>query len=523
MVSGTARPWWQQAVFYQIYPRSFCDTSGNGVGDLNGIRQHLDHLVWLGIDCLWLSPIFRSPMADHGYDVSDYTDVDPLFGSLDDLDALVAETHSRGLRLLLDWVPCHSSDQHPWFLMSRSSRDNPKRDWYVWRDGSPDRPPTKWHATFPPGVPAWTWDETTEAWYYHRFAPQQPDLNWANPEVRSAMYDTLRFWLDRGIDGFRIDVVHNLGKDLSLIDAGGGGLEGVTDHVATHAHLREIRKLVASYPGDRIAVGETFVLDVEQAASYVGHGTDGEELHLGFNFMPLFLPWEAWQWRKHIAEADQAYAARDAWSTWAFSNHDNPRVATRLGTAPRARAVAVLLLGVRGTPFLYAGEELGLKDADVPPEMAEDPAGFRDGCRAPVPWDQWPNHGWATDDTWLPFPPQADSLNAVSQQADPGSTLHLYRRLLAARRGSPALQYGEQVVRGGGKRDDVVVLERHDPASGDQRVVAVNFSAEEQNLALTGELATRSWVIEVSSDGEGESQTFGGRLAPDQAVILKPA
>lgn len=519
------RPWWQDAVVYQIYPRSFCDTTGNGVGDLEGIRRHLDHLTWLGVDALWLSPIFPSPMADHGYDVADYCDVDSLFGSLADLDRLVDEAHAAGLRVLLDWVPNHSSDAHPWFVASRSSRHDPKRDWYLWADGPVDEPPNAWRAMFPRGS-AWTWDQTTNAWYYHRYTPQQPDLNWANPEVRAAMYDTLRFWLDRGIDGFRMDVIHQIGKDPARIAPGVG--DGPTDPVRTHEFVREIRAVMDAYPGDRVALGEVYILDVDEAASYVGTGPDGEELHLGFNFVPLFLPWEAETWRGHIASAERAYGARRAWPTWVLSSHDIPRQRTRLGSEPRARAAAVLLLGLRGTPFLYAGEELGLEDAQVPPERVEDPAGYRDGCRAPIPWSGPPHHGWSGRAPWLPWPPKADRRNVAHLRHDPGSVIHVYRRMLAARRASPALRRGDQEMLrpapGGPGSNHVLAWERRaSDASGDVRLVAINFADEPRTFDPDPAPDGQPWQIEIASDGVGEGTPFRGELASSRAVVLRPA
>jgi len=283
-------PWWKTGVVYQIYPRSFCDTNGDGVGDLEGIRRHLDHLAWLGVDALWVSPFYRSPMRDFGYDVEDYCAVDPLFGTLADFDRLVAEAHARKLRVLIDWVPNHTSDRHSWFRESRASRTSAKRDWYIWRDGTPDRPPNNWRAAFTNG-PAWTWDAATRQWYLHLFLPEQPDLNWANPEVVTAMHATVRFWLDRHVDGFRIDVVHCLGKDPTLPDNPPEReyfpMSAQNDHPATHAILRDLRALVDRYPGDRVLVGEVYLLSTERVAHYYG---DGDELHLAFNFPPLYAP-----------------------------------------------------------------------------------------------------------------------------------------------------------------------------------------------------------------------------------------
>jgi alpha-glucosidase len=344
-------PWWQTGVVYQIYPRSFADTSGDGIGDLEGVRRRLDHLQWLGVDAIWLSPIFRSPMADFGYDVSDYTDVDPVFGSLDDLDRLVADAHERGIRVVLDWVPNHTSDQHPWFVESRSSRESPKRDWYVWRDGpAAGGPPNAWAAAFvepahwerdpatnelrrrrdaTPGVvhegTAWTFDEATGQWYLHLFLPEQPDLNWCNPAVESAMHDVLRFWLDRGIDGFRADVVHMIGKDVgehlpSMPQSQIGSGETV------HALLRRIRTLLDGYDGDRMMVGEVFLLDPAEMARFYG---EHDELHLSFNFAPLFTRWRADRWRQRIEESERFVSPDVGWPTWVLSNHDNVRHADR--------------------------------------------------------------------------------------------------------------------------------------------------------------------------------------------------
>jgi len=508
-----AEPWWKTAVVYQIYPRSFRDTTGDGVGDLRGIIEGLDHLEWLGVDALWLSPVFRSPMVDHGYDVSDHCDVDPVFGSLADLDELIAGAHQRGIKVLLDWVPNHTSDQHPWFLAARSSRDDPKRGWYVWRDGSPDARPNDWCRGFPPGEPAWSWDETTDAWYLHLFAPEQPDLNWDHPGVRSAMHDTLRFWLDRGVDGFRMDVVHLIGKGNRLPELTPDEAKAPVafiDVPATHERLREIRSVLDEYPGQRTSVGEVYLLDPARVADYYGRG---DELHLSFNFKPMFSRWRAASWARNIAETSSLLDRAGLWPTWVLSNHDNPRHRTRLGGDERvARAAAVLLLTLRGTPFLYAGEELGLEDADVPLERHVDPSGGRrDGCRAPIPWTADADHGWASADTWLPFPLAADRRNAASLLADPSSILHLYRALLAARRRSVALQLGSiELV---DAPDDVLVYRR--ASDGDERVVAISFTEQPTAVDLP------SLTVEVSCDPDRPlGEPIDGPLSPYEAVLL---
>jgi alpha-glucosidase len=508
-------PWWKTAVVYQIYPRSFRDTTGDGVGDLRGIIEGLDHLEWLGVDAIWLSPVFRSPMVDHGYDVSDYCDVDPTFGSLADLDELIAGAHGRGIKVLLDWVPNHTSDQHPWFLASRSSRDDPKRGWYVWRDGSPGVPPNDWKRSFPPGEPAWSWDETTRAWFLHLFSPQQPDLNWDRADLRAAMHDTLRFWLDRGVDGFRMDVIHLIGKgdDLPELppDQAGAPVPFI-DVPATHEWLREIRKVLDSYPGERTSVGEVYLLDPDRVATYYG---DDDELHLSFNFSPLYSRWRAASWARNIATTSAVLDEAGHWPTWVLSNHDNPRHRTRYGGDERiARAAAVLLLTLRGTPFLYAGEELGLEDADVPPERHVDPSGGRrDGCRAPIPWTPAPAHGWAGPDPWLPFPPEPAARNAETLRDDDTSILHLYRDLLAARRASPALQLGSIELLDA--PDGTVVYERRH--GDDARRIVISFTPEPRTVE------PGSFEVERSSDAaRAVREPFDGALAPYEAAILRP-
>ena len=505
-------PWWRRAVVYQIYPRSFADGDGDGVGDLAGIRAHLDHLVDLGVDALWLSPIYRSPMADFGYDVSDHCAVDPVFGGLDTFDRLLADCHARGLRVLLDWVPNHTSAQHPWFVESRSSRHSARRDWYIWRDGRPDRPPNNWRAAF--GGPAWTWDAATSAWYLHLFLPQQPDLNWRNPDVVAAQHDVLRFWLDRGVDGFRADVVHLIGKDEALPDQppelAEVDLVGVHDHPSTHDLLRGIRALLDSYPGERVMVGEVNLGSAELVAPYYG---EGDELPLVFNFALLYAPWEAARWAAVVDESERALAGRHAWPVWVLSNHDQVRHRSRYGgSEPRARVAAVVLLTLRGTPFLYAGEELGLDDAALSADERVDPGG-RDGCRAPIPWTPEPPHGWGPR-PWLPFPPEAPGRCVAVQSDDPASMLSLYRRLLRLRRASPALH--------GGSWDlvdataDVLVYERR--AGDDRRVVVANFGAAGRTVALRG-----GWTVDVATDHRRHGTAWSGTIEPEAAAVLSPA
>jgi alpha-glucosidase len=507
-------PWWKEAVFYQIYPRSFCRAGApvsGGAGDLEGIRQHLDYLVWLGVDALWLSPFFTSPMKDFGYDVADYQDVDPIFGSLDDLDRLLEDAHAKGLKVIIDFVPNHTSDQHPWFLDARSSRQSPYRDFYVWRDldpTDPSKPPNNWKRTFGEG-PAWTFDELTGQWYLHLFLPEQPDLDWSNPAVVKAMKGALAFWLDRGVDGFRIDVVHALGKDPGLADAPPELADipwsAQNDHEGTHPILRDLRAFVDSWPGDRVTVGEVFLLKASKVALYYG---DNDELHLAFNFTPMFCDFDNGCLGRRVAEVERLLTPIGAWPTWVLSSHDRPRHRTRYGGSERrARAAAVFVTMMRGTPFLYAGEELGLEDAVVPPGRVVDPGG-RDGCRAPLPWDGSAGHGWGSAEAWLPWPPEADTRNVASQQAAGHSILHLYRDLLALRRSEPALRRGDSELLE--SPDGVLAVGRH--LEGSELVVVLNFTAEEVAWAPPGQ-----WAVRLSTAGD---RSVAGRLGPEEAVVL---
>ena len=423
--------WWQTGVVYQVYPRSFGDSNSDGVGDLEGIRRHLDYFVWLGVDAIWISPFYRSPMKDFGYDVADYVDVDPLFGDLAAFDRLMADAHARGLRVIVDYVPNHTSDQHAWFVESRSSRSSPRRDWYVWRDPKPDGgPPNNWISVF--GGSAWALDAPTGQYYLHSFLAEQPDLDWRNPDVKQAMFDVLRFWLDRGVDGFRIDVAQFIAKDplyrdnpphpeperlahmgawsrqLHLYDIG---------HPDLHAIYREFRALLDSYPGDRVSIGELHDEQVDVWAGFYGQNLD--EIHIPFNFHLLFATWDAARIRT-IVDAIEAALPDGAWPNWVLGNHDQRRIASRLGQA-QARVAMLLLLTLRGTPTLYYGDELGLPDTELRPDQVRDPWGLveptqgRDPGRSPMPWDGTANGGFCAPDVepWLPLAPGHDRHNVA--------------------------------------------------------------------------------------------------------------
>jgi alpha-glucosidase len=459
--------WWRHGVVYQVYPRSFQDSNGDGIGDLPGITSRLDHLndgtpSSLGIDAIWLSPFYRSPMADFGYDVADYRDVNPDYGTLADFDELLRQAHRRAIRVIVDFVPNHTSDQHPWFLESRSSRANPKRNWYIWRDPRPgpgppgQRPPNNWRSVFRRVGPAWTFDERTGQSYLHSFLPQQPDLDWWNPEVRRAMGDVLRFWLERGVDGFRIDVAHKMARDPELLDnpedldAPGAARRDEAWEPEVHDILRGFRQILDGY-ADRMAVGEVFILDPRRMARYYGGLGGGplDELHLAFNFSFLRQPWSAEAFRGAV-DAFESVLPPGAWPDYTLSNHDNPRARSRYDphdradpgrAGRRARVGMLMLLTLRGTPFLYYGEEIGQADGEVPPDSVVDVDG-RDPERTPMQWDGSPGAGFTTGQPWLPIGAEAGHVNVAAQQDDPGSMLSFTRRAIWYRRGSPALRAG---------------------------------------------------------------------------------
>jgi len=508
---STERLWWQDGVIYQIYPRSFQDSNGDGVGDLAGIESRLDYLATLGIEAVWISPFYPSPMADFGYDVADYTGVDPIFGTLTDFDHLIAAVHARGLKLIVDFVPNHSSDQHPWFRESKSSRDNPKRDWYLWRDPAPGGGyPNNWMSNF--GGPGWTFDEATGQYYYHSFLKEQPDLNWHNPAVREAIYGAMRFWLDRGVDGFRMDVLWLLIKDAAFRDnlpnpewrPGASSFWSVlptytADQPETHQIVAEMRSVLDHYP-ERVLIGEIY-LDVHDLVRYYGADSLLTGAQMPFNFHLIQTEWNADRIAELIREYESALPA-GAWPNWVMGNHDQSRVASRIGPL-QARAAAMLLLTLRGTPTIYNGEELGMTNGRIAPDQVQDPAeknqpgiGMgRDPERTPMLWDTSAGAGFTTGTPWLPLNPDRTRTNVATESADDRSMLTLYRRLLGLRREHPALHTGsiENIWTDKG----VLVYTR---ALGDERFQIL--------LNLTGDIQTVHCdpghiVLTTILDGEG--------------------
>lgn len=524
-------PWWQRGTIYQCYPRSFLDTDGDGVGDLPGITARLDYLQWLGVDALWLSPIFPSPMADFGYDVSDYTDIHPLFGTLADFDALVAEARRHDLKIILDNIPNHTSDAHPWFIESRASRDNPRRDWYLWRDPRADgAPPTNWLSMF--GGSAWTFDSKTGQYYYHSYLSRQPDLNWRHPDVQAAMLEVMRFWLERGVDGFRIDALRRLIKDDQWRDnppnpdyhAAQGPFHAqiplyTTDRPEMQTIIAMLRQVTDAY-SDRVLIGELY-LPIERLITY--YGVKGSGIHLPGNFHLLFQPWTA-QAIVTLINTYEAALPPEGWPNWVLGHHDIHRIASRIGIN-QARVAAMLLLTLRGTPTLYYGDEIGMHDVPIPPEQVQDPweknvpgLGLgRDPERTPMQWDASPHAGFTRGTPWLPVAEDFPTANVAVERNDPGSLLTLYRRLITLRRRAPALAVGSyRAIPAGG--DLLCYLREH---QNQRFLVALNLGQQAQILELS-HLEVRGRVrLSTHIDRDNEVLARVLELRPDEGVIAE--
>ncbi len=528
--------WWQAGVIYQIYPRSWVDADGDGVGDLVGIISRLDYLDdILGVDCVWLSPFYPSPQADFGYDVSDFCDVDPMYGTLEDFDRLVDEAHHRGLRVIIDFVPNHTSDRHPWFLDSRRALDSPRRDWYVWRDPTPrGRPPNNWVSNF--GGPAWTFDEATGQYYLHSFLAEQPDLNWRNPEVERSMLEVLTFWMDHGVDGFRIDVAHRIAKDPLLRDNPTADVPSdgykINPEFAAQRHVhdmadpdihplfRKIRRVVDGHPGgrERYTVGEIHEYDWHRWASY--YGEDLDELHQPYNFALLPAGLDPARIREAVAGIEEALPP-GAWPSWVLGNHDEPRIVTRFGWEA-SKAAAVLLLTLRGTPTIYQGDEIGMEDLVIPAHRQQDPWGRRmpgfgrDGCRTPMQWTPDRHAGFSPPDTpstWLPVHPDYPRRNVAAELDDPDSHLNLYRRLLAVRRARRSLALGDIELLGSDANP--LIYRRH--LVGETPLwVALNLS--DRDVELT---PPRPGRVLVATDRRREGRPTPPVLRAWEAIVVE--
>jgi alpha-glucosidase len=520
--------WWRSGVIYQIYPRSFRDANADGIGDLRGIAENLDYCAGLGVDALWLSPIFPSPMVDFGYDVADYTDIAPIFGTLTDFDALLAQTTQRGLKVILDYVPNHTSDQHPWFTASRSSRTDPKRDWYLWHDPAADGgPPNNWLSNF--GGSAWEWDAATQQYYYHSFLKEQPDLNWRNPQVVAAMHEVLRFWLRKGVAGFRIDVLWMLIKDDQWRDnppnpAYRTGMPlfqsqlplYTTDRPETQDIVGGLRAVVDEFD-NRVLIGEIY-LPLERLVAYYGRDLRG--VQLPFNFQLLQTAWNA----RIIADLIDRYEAAlpaGGWPNWVLGNHDNPRIASRVG-ATQARVAGMILLTLRGTPTLYYGDEIGMHNVPIPADRIQDPLqknvpGLgRDPSRTPMQWDASPHAGFGEHRPWLPIAADATAVNVAVEAGDPASILSLYLRLLQLRKQHAALSIGSyQAVAATGSLL-AYVRQRH----AERLLIIANLGAPPAEFAFQSVGRARSVLLSTYLDGETRLAGSHLFLRPDEGVII---
>jgi alpha-glucosidase len=524
------RTWWRDGVLYQIYPRSYLDTNADGIGDLRGIIERLDHLQWLGVEGIWIDPVMPSPNTDWGYDVADYCDVDPALGTLADAEELISEAARRGIHVVMDLVPNHTSDQHRWFVDARSSRDSQYRDYYVWRDPAPGGgPPNNWNNAFNPSEPSWTFDEATGQYYLNSFLPTQPDLNWWNPAVRDEFDNVLRFWFDRGVAGFRIDVVHMIVKDEQLRD---NPPSEPDDHwfvrlrgqrqihnacqPGTHDVLRRWRKIADEYDPPRVLIGETHVHDFDLLASFYG---DGDELNLAFNFLMIHASLDAPELRA-IVEGTEAALPAGGWPVWTLGNHDNDRFPTRWagGDPVKTRCALVMLMGLRGTPFLYYGDEIGMPQTPIPMDRIVDPVGItfnghfgRDGERTPMHWTSAAGGGFSQPgvEPWLPYG-DAAATNVEDQKPDPDSVLSLTRDLIGLRDAIPELRNGayRSVPT---DAEGVWVWER-----GERVVVACNLS--DSDATVEGVRGT----IRIATDRSRDNEAVDGSvvLAPWQAVIV---
>jgi alpha-glucosidase len=560
MAAMASNDWWQTGVVYQVYPRSFADSNGDGVGDLAGIIDHLDHLAGspdsLGVDAVWLSPIYPSPDFDFGYDVADYVDVDPRYGSLADFERFVEACHARGLRVILDLVLNHSSSQHAWFQASREGRDGPYADWYLWRD-SPGtdrlgrrRPPNNWRSFF--GGSAWTWDERRGQFYLHTFLPEQPDLNWRHPPVREALLGVVQTWLDRGVDGFRLDVFNTFLKDPELrsnpFKVGRRGRWGWQRHLHDRDQadlvgaIADLRGLVNAKPG-RMTVGELFDNTVAAAAAFI------EPRHLIFDWSMIQLPWNAAAFRAAFERRDAIFGP-DRWPANVLSNHDQPRHASRLAPVAgagagddarddgtlrdaRAKVMATLLLASRGTPFLYYGEEIAQQNLRIPNRQAFDPPARRaswlfpwwnrDQARGPMAWRDGPGGGFSSGRPWLPLPPDLATHNVATQSADPDSVLSCYRDLLRLRRETPALQLGDQQLLDAGDVDVIAWVRRL--AGQPAAFVALNFASRHAAVRIPPPPGGGQWRLAHTTGSRAADGTIAGSTAlePLEALVVVEA
>jgi alpha-glucosidase len=520
--------WWRDGVIYQVYPRSFSDSNDDGLGDLPGITARLDYLSQLGVDALWLSPFYPSPDVDFGYDVSDHTQVDPRFGNLQDFDNLVEQAHARGIRIVLDLVLNHTSDQHPWFLESRSSLANPKRDWYIWREKK-----NNWKSIT--GGSGWKYDPITCQYFFHMYLPEQPDLNWRNPEVRQAQLDVARFWLERGVDGFRLDVFNAYFKDADLKNNPPKlGLRGFdrqkhlydSDQPEMLPLLNEFRSLLDAYP-ERYSIGETFLPTIEKSARYVGDNLFHAAFSFEFTSSYIYFPWNPAWLMKQVMEREKLFQG-ERWPTVVMSNHDLARAASRYSLSEndnQTRLAMALLLTLRGTPFLYYGEEIGMRDIRLSRSQIMDPPGKqywplykgRDGCRSPMQWDGSAFSGFSRTQPWLPVHPNYVSRNVAEQEQDPSSMLNFTRDLIVLRKQYPALSRGDFIPLACNSRQVLAYLRK---SPGQTVLVALNFSGRKVQSRFIPAITGPGWTPIHPTGNAPNLDQNGLELLPYSICIL---
>ena len=525
----SARAWWQDCVIYQLYPRSFQDSNGDGIGDLRGIIDRVDYLAWLGVGAVWFSPFFTSPMADFGYDIANYTDIDPSYGTLAEFDEMVAALHGRGIKVILDFVPNHTSNRHPWFLDSRSSRKSEKRDWYNWRYPSPGGgPPNNWQSLA--GGSSWEFDGTTGQYYCHTFLKEQVDLNWHNPAVREAMYEVLRFWLSRSVDGFGLDAIGCLAKDVQFRDDPPnpdyheGDPPFARNRMVHSANgpeifdiIAEIRRVVQAKQSRSVLIGEVY-LKPGELVPYYGMRLNG--LRLPTNLNMLWTPWRPAA-IVDLVEDYEAALPEGAWPNWVLGNHDQSRIATRVGEM-QARAAMMFLLTLRGTPILYYGDELGLVDIPIPPEQARDPFGRnmpgmkqgRDPQCCSMPWDETPRAGFTAGDPWLPIGTRSPNRSVAAQEQDGASMLSFTRELIRLRRREPALSHGDWAK----VEADGEVLAYARSLGRKRFVVVLNFEDKPKSVRFADALSGR---IALSTNARASKPVERNlQLDPNEAVLI---
>ncbi len=529
--------WWQTGIIYEIYLRSFQDTTGNGIGDINGVRKRLDYLKWLGIDILWMTPPYKSPQVEFGYDTADYLAIDPVSGTLADFEALLMEAHQRDMRVVLDIAPNHTSDQHEWFQDSRSSRDSRHRDWYIWKDAGPDGgPPNNWVSAFGGGS-AWELDPATGQYYYHAFLKEQPDLNWQNPEVAKAIFNCFRFWLDKGVDGFRIDVMWHLVKDTRFRDnppnpnfdpktePSNNVLQEVysADRPEVIDLVVRMRDVLKEYEGDRLMIGELYQSGARLVDFY---GPDGRGAQLPHNQQLLLQPWDA----PKIRDAAEKYLGSlpdDFWPNWVLSNHDKPRIATRSGSQAQARVAMMLLLTLRGTPTMYYGDELGMENAEILPDELRDPfekldpgkGQGRDPQRTPMQWNADSNAGFTTGKPWLPVADNSQQLNMETLKNDPASMLNFTKRLIELRRKQPALSMGDHRLVITDVQGPVIAYSRE--YESEKFLIALNLSSTPATFPLPTGCNQATVILSTLEQDTSPTHDKQVSLRGNEGLILK--